>query len=119
MFKLVTFTVMVAAIISSSQGLATEWGKQMSWLQLAQDSVKERLKDPGSVVFRKMFFSDSGGVPMACGEFNSKNGFGGMAGFQRFASAGSAKMTFMESEVTDFDTAWFKLCASHTGATIP
>lgn len=56
---------------------------------------------------------------MTCGEFNSKNGFGGFMGFQRFISAGSAKLTFVENEVNNFDTIWGKFCANQSGAKIP
>lgn len=53
-----------------------------------QREIKKRLKDPESAQFRNSAFYNSK-VPVVCGEVNSKNGFGGYTGFQRFIRNGS------------------------------
>ena len=85
--------------------------KESAWIAQGEVAVKAKLKDPGSAEFRNVFFSRSGKLPMACGEVNFKNSFGGYAGFQRFVSAGEAGTTFLESDVKDFDQVWNKMCS--------
>lgn len=58
------------------------------WVIHMESKVRERLKDPDSAKFRKSQTFHGGGVPVVCGEVNSKNSFGGMGGFQRFVAAG-------------------------------
>ena len=48
----------------------------------AKDSVSRDMKDPASVQFRNVEIYARAGV--VCGEVNSKNSYGGMAGFQGF-----------------------------------
>lgn len=52
----------------------------------AQDKVRERLRDPGSAVFRNVRLIESrvDGIGAVCGEVNARNGFGGMSGFGPF-----------------------------------
>ena len=50
-------------------------------IQAAKAFVTEGARDPDSVTFRGLKAMVSGSV---CGEFNGRNGFGGMTGFQRF-----------------------------------
>lgn len=51
----------------------------------AEDSVREKLRDPPSAQFRNVHVNrlDSKTV---CGEVNAKNAFGGYQGFMRFAA---------------------------------
>lgn len=84
--------------------------KKDVWIIRGQEAVESKLKDPGSAEFRNVRFSDRGGVPMSCGEVNSKNSFGGYIGFQKYVSGGSAETTFLEEEVADFHNLWNKLC---------
>ncbi|HEY9566927.1 MAG TPA: hypothetical protein VIR38_02455 [Thalassobaculum sp.] len=84
--------------------------KRIAWMDRGMDMVRSILKDGDSAKFRGVFFSDGGGVPTSCGEVNAKNAFGGYRGFQRFMSAGSTELTFIEEQVTDFGTVWAKFC---------
>lgn len=59
------------------------------WSIHMQDRVREQLKDPDSAGFRNVRTHHGGGVPVVCGEVNSRNSFGGMSGYQRFVAAGS------------------------------
>src|SRR3546814_6748300 len=77
---------------------------------VCSSDLRSILKDGDSAKFRGVFFSDGGGVPTSCGEVNAKNAFGGYRGFQRFMSAGSTELTFIEEQVTDFGTVWAKFC---------
>lgn len=85
--------------------------KMAYWVTSGQIAVKARLRDPGSVEWGELWFAwGVDGVPVVCGRFNAKNGFGGYMGMQRFISAGSPELTFFQSEVSDFSNAWELLC---------
>ena len=49
---------------------------------VAENDLREHLRDPVSVTFRNVAPRGS----RVCGEFNAKNGFGGYAGFARFVA---------------------------------
>ncbi|WP_050759427.1 PI-PLC domain-containing protein [Luminiphilus syltensis] len=87
-----------------------EWRKQ-SWMNKGKDAVRAKLKDPKSAEFRNVYFNrGSDGTPMTCGEVNAKNSFSGYSGWQKFISAGSAELTFLEEEVADFWQVWNIYC---------
>jgi hypothetical protein len=87
--------------------------KEQNWIAIGQVAVREKLKDGDSAKFRGTFFHrGSDGVPMSCGQVNARNSFGAYGGFERYVSGGSARMTFLESEVSDFDNVWSRLCQS-------
>lgn len=96
---------------SDKEKAKEESSKQAVWNAASQEAIKRKLKDPRSAEFRNVFFSDKGGSPVTCGEVNSKNSYGGFAGFQRFVAAGNTNLAFLETEVDDFATVWNKLCA--------
>jgi hypothetical protein len=51
----------------------------------AQDMISERLKDPESARFRRMYIVGLGGsVSTICGEVNAKNSYGGYTGYKPF-----------------------------------
>lgn len=84
-------------------------------MQKAIDAVKARLKNPGSAQFRKVHLHRySNGVPMTCGEVNSRDGLGDYGGFQKFISAGRSDITLLESQMEnqgrDFSIIWNKFC---------
>lgn len=88
----------------------TEETKSQVWVANGREAVEYKLKDARSAEFRNLYFSNKGGVPVSCGEVNSKNSFGGYVGFQRFISGGSSDTTFLEEEVAEFPTLWNRLC---------
>ena len=53
-------------------------------------------------------------MPVVCGEVNSKNGFGGYSGFQRFIAAGDVPdMAYLASDFAageSINSVWNKLC---------
>ena len=84
--------------------------KQSLWIAKGRDAVTQKLKDPASAKFRNVgFHRGIEGIPVAYGEVNSKNSFGGYSGFQRFIYAGSSELTFLEEEVQDFDELWRRM----------
>ncbi len=90
--------------------------QELLWVERGKQAVRSKLKDPDSADFRNVFFHrGSDDIPVICGEVNSKNSFGGFGGFQKFISAGSAEMTFLEEEVSDFGNLWNTLCADQAG----
>lgn len=70
------------------QELVDQRERDELWVIHMESKVRERLKDPDSATFRGTRTFHGGGAPVACGEVNSKNGFGGMGGYQRFVAAG-------------------------------
>lgn len=72
---------------------------------MAYDAVKARLRDPGSAEFSGVFVSTTGAV---CGLVNSKNGFGGMSGAQRFIVIGNVAVL---EEDAPLGSAWAEHCA--------
>jgi hypothetical protein len=85
--------------------------KKIAWMDRGMEAVKLKLKDPKSADFRSVYFNRGGdNIPMTCGQVNARNSFGGYMGFQRFISAGTPDLTFLESEVSDFDQAWARFC---------
>jgi len=107
---LIFFVICVAAIAvfkscRSSDKVAEKKldGRDLEYA--AQDAVRRALKDPESAAFRNVRFTGNA----VCGEVNSKNGFGGMSGYQRFINAGPST-TIFEEQNPDFAQAWNKLC---------
>lgn len=81
-------------------------------IQVAAEAwVRNKLKDPDSAKFSNVRISRKSGHPVACGSVNSRNGFGGMSGAQRFISGGSSA-TFLEEEMADGDMeqVWARFC---------
>ncbi len=100
-----------AAVANKDAKAAREEKMQENlWIIKTQDGVRSRLKDPASAEFRNVFFKRHEGTPIACGEVNSKNGFGGFTGFQHFVGAGET-MIYLEEEVSDFSQVWNEMCA--------
>jgi hypothetical protein len=86
-----------AAIRSGGEMQATQKAstdKDELWTVITQDAVRRSVRDPSSATFRnvKLYRPFSGqDTPVVCGEVNSKNGFGGMSGFQGFIGSGSGE----------------------------
>jgi hypothetical protein len=100
----------MSLLLLVSQG-AAQTAQELAWIEKGKDAVRAKLKDPESAQFRNVFFHrGADNIPMACGEVNGKNSFGGYEGFQRFVSAGKSKLTFLENDVSDFSSVWGKMC---------
>ena len=69
------------------------------------------LRDPDSAKFRNLELGSFEGSEVVCGEVNSANGFGGMAGFERFVTNGT-DATMLESQIsaTEFSAIWSEMC---------
>lgn len=78
-------TLVGAALLLSGCGKSESAGLVDS----AETAVRQALKDPESVQFRKVkivqLATPAGDSPIVCGEFNAKTSFGGYAGFEPFA----------------------------------
>lgn len=85
--------------------------QKIGWMLKGMKAIKAKLKDPESAEFRRVFFTlGTENIPMTCGQVNAKNSFGGYAGFQRFMSAGREDLSFLESDVSDFEIIWAQMC---------
>lgn len=84
--------------------------KQYAWIEVSKEAIKAQLKDAASAEFKDVRFYSGGGVPVACGQVNAKNGFGGYGGFERFIAAGR-EMAVLESQSSDgIGPVWDKFC---------
>jgi len=87
----------------------TKENKQTVWVEKSKDAVRARLKDSKSAQFKGVFFSDISGTPVACGQVNSKNSYGGYTGYQNFIAGGDS-LVFLQKEVDGFYKLWTELC---------
>ncbi|MBT0664731.1 hypothetical protein KI809_10510 [Geobacter pelophilus] len=105
------FIVLIMVIFSCPTVFAATSPDKIVWIDKGKVSVKAKLKDPESVKFRNVYFHKGvDGIPMTCGEVNSKNGYGGKSGFQKFISGGKADLTYLQEQVKDFDIIWQRFC---------
>jgi hypothetical protein len=103
--------LLVALVVSAcGQPQMSQAQKEAAWIEAGKDAVRAKLKDGGSAQFRGVFFSQKGGVPVSCGEVNSKNSFGAMGGFQRYIATNSPATTYIEEQVQGFDKSWQQFC---------
>lgn len=72
-------------------------------------AVEAALRDGASAEFSNTFISAQGNY---CGYVNAKNGFGGMAGNQRFVVIGSVAV--LEESVPSFEELWRDNCATNS-----
>lgn len=82
-------------------------------IQNAQEAIRQTLRDPASAEFRNdgvRIVADSQRI--VCGEVNSKNGFGGYAGFQRYISTGRAAFVESQMQAESFALTWKTLCTA-------
>ena len=101
----------ISLLLIASTANAQNTAREDAWVAQGMDTVRELLRDPGSAEFRDVYFNrGADDIPVTCGEVNSRNAYGGYSGFQRFVSAGSPDLTFLEEQVADFDTVWRQLC---------
>jgi hypothetical protein len=99
---------------SASDAAAEQNNKEFAWMERGKDAARAKLKDQDSARFRNVrFHKGKDGVPMTCGEVNSKNSFGGYGGFQKFISAGRAEFTFLSEQMdaAEFTKVWNQFCA--------
>ena len=82
------------------------------WEEAAKELIRERLREPQSAVFSELKVIDDGedSATIVCGKVNSRNGFGGMTGPQRFISGGTV---MLEEDFTpaQMDIAWTRFCS--------
>jgi len=82
------------------------------FMQKSMAMTRIKLNDPQSAKFREVFVNKaSNGAPVTCGEVNSKNNRGEFGGFQKFVSAGTPDLTFLQADVPAFDQIWKQYCA--------
>ncbi len=81
-----------------------------AWAAEMQLRVKATLKDPSSAQFRNVRTYHGSGAPVVCGEVNSKNGFGGYGGFQRFVASGPVIAVEEQMPAGEMNKTWPQLC---------
>lgn len=87
---------------------------ELDWINVTQDHVRQSTRDPSSAQFRgsKVYYFKNK-TPVVCGEINSKNGFGGYTGYQRFIASGEKFGPFLEEmmEPREFYNSWREFCS--------
>lgn len=85
--------------------------KEYTYKETAMQVISERLRDPESAVFSNMtvYPETEDRATIICGNVNSRNGFGGMTGPQRFIAGGTV---MLEEQFTkaQMSNAWTKFC---------
>jgi hypothetical protein len=77
----------------------------------ALQAVKSQLVDPDSAKFRSVrVYQQASGTKAVCGEVNAKNRAGGFNGYERFVSAGTSQHTWLEQQVSGFESVWSQVC---------
>jgi hypothetical protein len=78
----------------------------------ARVAITGLLRDPDSAEFGNMQVHEFEGRTVVCGRVNSRNGFGGMTGPQRFVTDGGTATILEETAATpeDFDLVWATTC---------
>lgn len=86
--------------------------KQLVWIAVSKDAVRARLKDPDGARFQNVIFhAYQGKTPVVCGEVNSKNSFGGYAGFQGFIASGKTQVHIQSDfRAGEFAKVWNEIC---------
>ncbi len=100
------------AVVASAEKLEDP-GEQALWIARTEISVRDKMRDPGSVRFRNNRFKIfQGSTPMVCGEINATNGFGGPTGYQRFIASGETFGPVLEEQMspTEFARTWNEIC---------
>ncbi|MCE1236691.1 MAG: hypothetical protein LWW93_10075 [Hyphomicrobiales bacterium] len=87
--------------------------RHVAMMDAAMAAMRDRLKDPKSADFRNVFLNSSGGAVVACGEVNSRNGFGGYVGFQPFVASPVGGIAVLASDMKkgEFEKTWKALCS--------
>ncbi|MEM6826364.1 MAG: hypothetical protein AAF553_00315 [Pseudomonadota bacterium] len=72
---------------------------EIEWKLVAEEVIRKRLRDPDSAEFSDLmvFPRTEGRSAIICGYVNSRNGFGGLTGRQRFIVGGTV---LVEEQVT-------------------
>lgn len=83
--------------------------KELSYIDLNEGRIKQKLKDPESATFRnsRVYYAVA---PMVCGEVNARNSFGGKNGYQRFISGGEIQVLEEEMAAGEMDKTWNQIC---------
>jgi len=86
-------------------------GEEYAYKEAAKDVVGKQLRDPDSAIFSDMtvYPEREDRATIICGYVNSRNGFGGMTGPQRFIAGGTV---LLEERFTkaQMSIVWAKLC---------
>ena len=113
--KFILFSLVGTALLLVSCSKDDKQRQKDSMLILvSQEAVQSKLKDGASAEFRNVGIHKGQKPNLVCGEVNSKNGFGGFSGYQRFISAGTAELTFLEEQMKrgEMDISWDRFCRS-------
>lgn len=91
--------LLAAGLVLSGGGAAVWYQREHVPTEAAKETLRRTLKDPGSAVFRDVWFHSPTGA--TCGHVNAKNSMGGYVGFGRFFVTKDGEVTFQPRESTE------------------
>lgn len=101
----------VSDISSKTESKTLSSGKVFAYKEAAKTLISAKLRDPDSAIFSNMvvYPEREDRSVIICGYVNSRNGFGGMTGAQRFITGGTV---MLEEEFTkeQMSIAWTRFC---------
>ena len=78
MKRIALMVLLVLVIFGCGKNEATTAEKDAAWIEAGKTAVRAKLKDSHSAEFRNAYVNrGKDGIPMTCGEVNSKNAVGG------------------------------------------
>lgn len=106
--------LLIAAIIAvaSCAPPASESVSEGDVVTAAKVAVLAKLRDPQSAVFDGVHVSRGPSLPLVCGWVNSRNGFGGMTGRQRFTGSNNGATLEEEMAPGEMDKVWRTACGA-------
>jgi len=100
---------LAAKQIAAEQKVADD--RKLNLIFAGQEMLKKMMRDPDSLVFERVLYTDDESV---CYEYRAKNGFGGMnKGAAVFSDKG-----FITNDDKGFDPIWSEKCAGKQGEEI-
>ncbi len=101
--RIVVLSFIILLLSACDNENKIEYSGARSELHLKADAeihVRKKLRDPDSAEFSNLRVSSKGAADIVCGEVNSRNGFGGKSGKQKFISNGF-NLSFLEEKVVE------------------
>lgn len=98
-----------------------EQQQQFLWIEASKDAVRAQLKDGNSAQFRNVIFHrGKDGLPMVCGQVNSRNSYGAYGGYQLFAASGRNGPVVLQEQMEpkEFGKVMKRLCLDDAARTM-
>lgn len=99
---------------ANARARAKEKEDEELMISIAPYLIRLLLKDPDSAQFKGIFASQKSGLPVACGQVNARNSFGGYTGWKLFVTLPIKEMGLIDDGSRDFARQYNTLCIGGT-----